>query len=164
MEMTKNKVIDRLFSVLIVLFFATPFLIILYGQLQQQIVGIDIRTIIELNPYLNIIFITSFITPFIGLYMLHLKKEMDKDISKELWLIQLIVVSIGFLIMGNNTYGLFVSILVYFIILDWHIQVKSLFRFIRKNILNIKMWVAPFAVLLVSIGVRLMLTLVSNIK
>ena len=81
MEMTSNKVVTRLYNALVILFYATPFLFLIYGQLQQQVVGIDIREILEMNPYLNITFITSFVTPFIGLYLTHVKQEFKEKLK-----------------------------------------------------------------------------------
>lgn len=161
MEMSKNKVTERLFNALIVLFFATPFLFLLYGQLQQAMVGVDLQEILEMNPYLNVVFITSFITPFIGFYMLQLKKELDSGFDLELILIQLLVVTIGFIVMGNVTYGLFVSILVYFYILYEKIKIKDVFNYIRTHASKLSFWVRPTVVMAVSLLVRVMLTLVN---
>lgn len=162
MEMTKNHLINRMFNTLIILFFATPFLFILYGQLQQQMIGIDIREILEMNPYLNVIFITSFVTPFIGFYMLHLKQELEKELSREVALTHLFAITISFLIMGNFTYGLFVSILIYFMYLEWKTGVKEIYRHFKAKTFNIKDWLAPIIILIIALIIRFMLMLVSN--
>lgn len=162
MEMTTNKMITRLYNVLILLFFATPFLFILYGQLQQQIVGIDIREILEINPYLNITFITSFVTPFIGLYMMHIRQEFEKTPINEELITHLVAITVSFLIMGNITYGLFVSILIYFMYLEWKIGIKALYKYHKNKKFSIKNWLEPTGVLIVSIIIRFMLILVSN--
>lgn len=162
MEMIKHNIINRMFNTLIILFFATPFLFILYGQLQQQMIGIDIREILEVNPYLNVVFITSFVTPFIGFYMLHLKQELEKDLSREVVLIHLLAITISFLIMGNFTFGLFVSILIYFMYLEWKAGVKAIYRHFKAKAFNIKDWLAPISVLVIAVIIRSMLLLVSN--
>lgn len=162
MEMTSNKVVTRLYNALVILFYATPFLFLIYGQLQQQVVGIDIREILEMNPYLNITFITSFVTPFIGLYLTYIKQEFEENSIKEEVLINLVAITISFLIMGNITYGLFVSILVYFIYLEWRIGVKGWFNYYRSKAFSIKDWIAPISVLLVGVLIRVMLVLVTN--
>lgn len=162
MDIMNKKNVNRIFSVLIILFFATPFLFILYGQLQQQMMGIDIREILEVNPYLNVVFITSFVTPFVGFYMLHLKQELEKELSREVAVTHLFAIVISFLIMGNFTYGLFVSILIYFMCVEWKIGIKTIYRYFKGKSINFKEYVAPTAVLVVAILIRFMLVFVSN--
>ena len=162
MEMTNNKVINRIYNALVVLFFATPFLFIFYGQLQQRMIGIDLQEILSKNPYLNVTFIASFVTPFIGFYMVRLRQALDENLSKEIFLTNLTVITFSFLVIGNFNYGLFVSILVYFINYDWKIGVKGIYRYYKKHGFNIKEWIAPIAVLTVAIVIRAMLLLVSS--
>lgn len=162
MEMTNNKIINRVYSVLIALFFATPFLFIFYGQLLHRMEGIGFQELLSINPYLNVTFITSFITPFIGLYMLHLKQEFIKGLNKEVILTNILSIAVSFLIMGNVTYGLFVSILIYFMYFEWKTGIKSIYNYYRMSTFNIKDWLAPISVLLVGALIRSMLVLVSN--
>jgi hypothetical protein len=162
MEMTSKKVINRIFNALILLFFATPFLFMFYGQLQQGSPGLDFQVLIAENPNLNILFITSFITPFIGYYMLRLKQELNEDADVELILSHLILAVISFVIMGNVTYGLFISILTYFIFRNWKIGFKEVPRYFKKNGINLTDFLAPIAFLIVAILVRVMLILVTN--
>src|SRR5699024_7281539 len=162
MYLMNKKVTNHIFNGLIILFFATPFLFILYGQVQQYIIGINIKEILETNPYLNVIFITSFITPFIGFYMLHLKQESKKNLSREVFLIQLFIVAISFLIMGNYTYGLFIFILIYFICMKWKIGIKKAYSYLKKLKFSVKDWLAPIGLLAIATLIRIMLILVSN--
>lgn|SRR5690625_1940479 len=163
MEMTNNKVINRIYQVLMVLFFATPFLFIFYGQLQQRMIGIDMQEVLETNPYLNVTFIASFVTPFIGFYMLRLKQAFEEGLSREVMLTNLGVIAVSFLIMGNVTYGLFVGILLYFMNFEWKIGFKGISRYYKQNGFNWKEWIAPVAVLLIAGLIRSMLMLISNV-
>lgn len=161
-EMINNKIIKRIFNILVVLFFATPFLLIFYGQLQYQTIGINMRELLEVNQYFNVIFITSFVTPFIGLYMLRLKEELGQKLSKESFLTHLFTITISFLIMGNITYGLFISILIYFIITKWKIRIKDIYHYYKNKKFKLKEWILPIVILVVAIGIRYMFILVEN--
>lgn len=163
MEMTSKKVINRIFNALIILFFATPFIFMFYGQLQQRAIGLDFQELLAASPNLNILFITSFITPFIGYYMLRLKQELDEDADVEMILTHLMFAVISFIIMGNITYGLFISILTFFIFRNWKISFKDIPKYYKKHGLHITDFLAPLAFLVVAIIVRVMLTLVTNI-
>lgn len=162
MEMTSKKVINRIFNALITLFFATPFLFMLYGQLQQGAIGLDFQELLAGSPNLNILFITSFITPFIGYYMLRLRQELDENADVEMILSHLILAVISFIIMGNVTYGLFVSILTFFIFRSWKVALKAIPKYFQKNGFHITDYLAPMTFLVVAILVRIMLTLVTN--
>lgn len=162
MEMINNKATSRIYNILVVLFFATPFLFIFYGQFQQRMIGINFQEILTTNPTLNVSFITSFVTPFIGFYMLRLKQGLEEGLSKEGLLTNLLAIAVSFLIMANVTYGLFVGILIYFMNFEWKIGFKGVYRYYKKNTFVLKEWVAPIAVLLVAVLIRLMLILVSN--
>lgn len=163
MQITSNKIINRIFNLLILLFFATPFLFFLYSQFQQQSLGVAIKKVIETTPYLNVVFITSFVTPFIGYYMLRLKQEFDKNISREVFLVHLLIIAISFLIMGNVTYGVFVFILIYFMLFEWKVNILSVIRFFKLRNLKHKSYLAATTVLIISLGIRIMFTLVSNV-
>lgn len=132
--MLDNKIINRLFISLILLFFATPFLVILYGQLQGNLLGIDIQTLIEQNVQFNLMFIMGFITPFIGFYMFHLKKELEKAENLNEILVSLILILLSFLIMGNLSYALFMGILVYFMMKNAQIRMREIFKSISYNL------------------------------
>lgn len=163
MEMTNKKGINRIFSALILLFFATPFLFVFYGQLQQGAIGFDLQELLAENPTFNILFITSFITPFVGYYMIRLKQELDENADVELILSPLIISTVSFVIMGNITYGLFVAILAYFIFRNWKVRFKEIPQYFRKNGFNVKDFLAPIAFFIVAVIVRIMLILVTNI-
>lgn len=163
MEMTSKKVINRIFNALIILFFATPFIFMFYGQLQQRAIGLDFQELLAASPNLNILFITSFITPFIGYYMLRLKQELAEDADVEMILTHLILAVISFIIMGNITYGLFISILTFFIFRNWKITLKNIPEYYKEHGVHITDFLAPIAFLIVAIIVRIMLTLVTNI-
>lgn len=153
--MLDNKIINRLFISLILLFFATPFLVILYGQLQGNLLGIDIQTLIEQNVQFNLMFIMGFITPFIGFYMFHLKKELEKAENLNEILVSLILILLSFLIMGNLSYALFMGILVYFMMKNAQIRMREIFKSISYNKTMIKNQLASIVFILLSILIKL---------
>lgn len=162
MYLMNKKLTNYIFNGLIILFFATPFLFMLYWQAQQYMIGINIKEILEMNPYLNVIFITSFITPFIGFYMLYLKQELEKNLSKEVFILHLFIIVISFLIMGNYTYGLFIFILIYFIGMEWKIEINKVYYRLKEVKFSFKNWLAPIILLVTAILIRLMFMFVSN--
>lgn len=162
MEMTNKKVINRIFNALIILFFATPFLFMFYGQLQQGMIGFDFQQLLAANPNLNILFITSFVTPFIGYYMLQIKQELDGNADVEVVLMHLLAVSISFLIMGNITYSLFTGILIYFIFRSWKIELKAFYQYYKKNDIEFNNFIVSLVILIIAVTIRIMLTLVAN--
>lgn len=161
--MISKKVINRIFNALITLFFATPFIFLFFGQLQQGSLGLDFETILAENPGINLLFITSFITPFVGYYMLRLKQELDEDADAEMILMHLMIAVVSFIIMGNATYGLFLAILTYFIFNNWKVHLKDIPQYFKIRGVHIKDFLAPLAFFTVAILVRIMLTMVTNI-
>src|SRR5699024_6900980 len=67
MEMTSKKIIEVLFNLIIVILFDHPLFLILYTQLS----GIDLQNLIAMNTYCYIMFIKSFIYPYIVIYFAH---------------------------------------------------------------------------------------------
>ena len=163
MEMTNKKVINRIFNALIILFFATPFLFMFYGQqFSKGMIGFDFQQLLAANPNLNILFITSFVTPFIGYYMLQIKQELDGNADVEVVLMHLLAVSISFLIMGNITYSLFTGILIYFIFRSWKIELKAFYQYYKKNDIEFNNFIVSLVILIIAVTIRIMLTLVAN--
>lgn len=155
--MLNNKRINRLFTMLIILFFATPFLIVGYGQFQGSLVGSNIQTMLEENIYFNLMFIMGFITPFIGLYMFHLKKELENNGDAEKILINLSFITLGYLIMGNSGYALFTAILIYFMLKHSKIRFSNLFKNIQQRKLNIKSQLPLIVFLTIAVLLRIAL-------
>lgn len=159
MEMTNKKVSSLLFNLIIILFFANPFILILY----TQFLGINIQEIITVNPQINVLFITSFITPFIGYYMLRLKQNLEDDSRKvEETTIYLIVIAISLLIMGNSTFAIFVSTLVFYIFYQRKMSIQIIVNYFKKKNKVLTEWIAPIAILVVAICIRFMLILAST--
>lgn len=160
--MLNNKKIDRLFTMLIILFFATPFLIVGYGQLQGSLTGVNIQTMLEENIYFNLMFIMGFVTPFIGFYMFHLKQRLEDNGDAEKVLINLIFIALGYLIMGNSGYALFIAILIYFMLKYSKIRIIKLFRNIQQRKFEVKSQLPIIVFLLISILMRIALTRINT--
>lgn len=162
-EIIGNKIINRLFSTLIILFFATPFIFFFYGQLLGNAMGIDFKELLESNIYLNITFTTSFITPFIGYYLLLLKQKLAEGEAIEFVLLKLSVVAISFLVMSNATYALFLSILTFFMFKEWQVTIKKLVNYIKEKNWAVKDWLSTGAILIVAIVIRIMLIKIGSL-
>lgn len=159
MEMTNKKVSSLIFNLIIILFFLNPFLLMLY----TQFLGISIQEIITVSPKMNVLFITSFITPFIGYYMLQLKQRLEDDNKKiEGTVVYLIVIAISLLIMGTSTFAIFVSILVFYMFYQWKMSIQIIVNYFKKKKIVFREWIAPTAILIIAICIRFMLILVSN--
>lgn len=161
--MINTKVNERIFNLLILIFFATPFLFVLYGQMQGNIKGFNIEEMLTNNPYLNVMFITSFLTPFIGFYLLHIKKQLKDKGLIELVLGNLLLIGISFIFLQNLTFALFIFILFYFIFLNSNLRVKELFKYPYFTKTSLKEMLGSFVILILSIIVRYMFSLVAGI-
>lgn len=156
--MLNNKIISRLFTTLIILFFATPFIILAYGQYQASLIGLNIQTLLEESIQFNLLFIIGFFTPFISLYMVQLKKEFENHGETEKTLINLSLIALIFLMMGNAGYALFLTILIYFMLKNSKIRFIDLVEYIQpKEIFNKKQ--LPILVFfMISILIRIAIT------
>ncbi|SHF10319.1 hypothetical protein SAMN02745249_01820 [Atopostipes suicloacalis DSM 15692] len=156
--MTSKKIIEFIFNLIIVVFFAYPFLLILY----TQFLGIDLQKLISMDPYWNIMFIQSFITPFIGFYILQLKERLANDRKVETIILQLLVLAIGFLIMGNATFSITIFILIFYLFYYWKIKIKDFQYIFKKENFSFKDYLVPLTILSIAVIIRIMLNLVSN--
>lgn len=159
MELSSKKIVEFIFNLIIGVLFAYPFLLILY----TQFLGIDLQNLIAANPYWNIMFIQSFITPFIGFYVLRLKENLVNDKEVGTIIIHLFALAIGLLIMKNQTFSIFIFILISYLFYHWKIKIKDLQNSFKKGNFNFKDFLAPIAVLSVALIIRLMFNIVSNI-
>lgn len=159
MEMTSKKIIEVLFNLVIVILFAHPFFLILYTQLS----GIDLQNLIAMNPYWNIMFIKSFISPFIGFYVLQLKEKLIKDRKVEIIILQLIVLAIGLFIMENTTFSVSIFILSFYLFYHWKIKISDLFQYFKKKDFSFKDYLISIGLLLMAVTIRIMIKFVSNI-
>lgn len=156
--------LNRIFITLILLFFAMPFLFVVYAQFYGNSIGLGLQALLQTDPAMNVAFITSFVIPFIGFYMFNVKKQWDADVDVELVLMNLLSIGIAFLIMGNSTFALFVLILSYFIYFQEKVKIKQFFLYFKdykKNSLEIKQFLAPLAVIGVSILIQYLTSLVA---
>src|SRR5699024_3565736 len=158
MEMTRKKIVEFIFNLIIIILFAYPFLMVLY----TQFLGIDLQNLIAMNPYWNIMFIQSFITPFIGFYILQLKESLANDRKVETIILQLLVLAIGFLIMENTTFSIIIIILISYLFYYWKIKIKDLQYIFKKEKFCFKDYLPSLTVLLIAVIIRIMLNLVSN--
>lgn len=156
--MTSKKIIEFIFNLIIVVLFAYPFLLILY----TQFLGIDLQKLIAMDPYWNIMFIQSFITPFIGFYILQLKERLANDRKVETIILQLLVLAIGFLIMGNATFSITIFILIFYLFYYWKIKIKDIQYFLKKENFSFKDYLVALTILLIAVIIRIMLNLVLN--
>ena len=159
MELSSKKIVEFIFNLIIGVLFAYPFLLILY----TQFLGIDLQNLIAANPYWNIMFIQSFITPFIGFYVLRLKENLVNDKEVGTIIIHLFALAIGLLIMKNQTFSIFIFILISYLFYHWKIKIKDLQNSFKKGNFNFKDFLGPIAVLSVALIIRLMFNIVSNI-
>src|SRR5699024_3210099 len=159
MEMTSKKIIEVLFNLIIVILFAHPFFLILYTQLS----GIDLQNLIAMNPYWNIMFIMSFISPFIGFYVLQLKEKLIKDSKVEIIILQLIVLSIGLFIMKNTKFSVTIYILSLYLFYHCQIKISDLFKYFKKKDFSFKDYLISIGLLLMAVTIRIMINFVSNI-
>lgn len=156
--MLNNKIISRLFTTLIILFFATPFIILAYGQYQASLAGLNIQTLLEESIHFNLLFIIGFFTPFISLYMVHLKKEFENHGETEKTLVNLSLIAFIFLIMGNTGYALFITILIYFMLKNSKIQFTNLVEFIQPKEMFSKNRLPILVFFMISILIRIAMT------
>jgi len=158
MKITNKKIVELIFNLIIVVLFAYPFLLILY----TQFLGIDFQNLIAANPYWNVMFIQSFITPFIGFYVLQLKESLVNDRKIETVILQLLILAIGLFIMENETFSIFIFILISYLFYHWKIRIRDLQYYLKKMNFKFKDYLAPIAVLSIAVIIRIMFNLVSN--
>lgn len=156
--MKSKKGLNLLFSLTIVILFATPIILILYSQF----LGVDIRKLITMDVQFNVTFIISFITPFIGLYILKLKENVDTDEKIKLVITHLVIIAISLFIMGNLTIAILISILVIYMKYQWELSFKELFDDLKIHSFKMNDWLVPITILFIAIAIRFMLILVSN--
>lgn len=156
--MKSKKGLNLLFSLTIVILFATPIILILYSQF----LGVDIRKLITMDVQFNVTFIISFITPFIGLYILKLKENVDTDEQIKLVITHLVIIAMSLFIMGNLTIAILISILVIYMKYQWELSFKELFDDLKIHSFKMNDWLVPITILFIAIAIRFMLILVSN--
>src|SRR5699024_7417932 len=159
MEMTRKKIVEFIFNLIIVVLFAYPFLMVLY----TQFLGIDLQNIIVMDPHWNIMFIKSFISSFIGCYVLQLKEKLIKDRKVETIILQLIVLAIGLFIMEYATFSVSIFILSFYLFYHWKIKISDLFQYFKKKDFSFKNYLISIGLLLMAVTIRIMIKFVSNI-
>lgn len=159
MEILKQTTLtNRILNVLILLFFATPFLFIVYGQLQAGAIGVEFEEILASNPQVNMLFLTSFITPFIGYYLLRIKETIKEGSHIGKVKVDIIAISFSFLLMGNITYAMFTLVLLYFLLHENKISFKTFIAALKIN--KVKNYVAPLVAMGTTAIIRMMLILI----
>lgn len=152
--MVNKKVISRIFNLLILLFFATPFIYILIEQLKGNLENSHLLNKIQNDVEFNLIFITSFMMPFIGLYMIQIKKDIIKDRRVEKNLIKLFILAVSFLLLGNMTFVIGTAILIILITFKNGISIKD----IKKSSIKLDNFIAPVFFMIIAILVRYLIT------
>lgn len=161
--MAKQKTMNRMFNGLILLFFGTPFLFILYNLVQQGTLNFNLQELLSSDPSINLMFIISFITPFIGYYLLQLKHQLNEKGEGTKISLHLVVTAVSLMIMGNMMYGLLVFILIYFVVRTYKISYTNIFQKIQNKGFAMQTFVGPILLFTLSIIVRVMVTTVNNI-
>lgn|SRR5699024_1197269 len=157
-EITSKKIIELIFNLIIIVLFSNPLLLIIY----TRFLGINLQNLITMNPYWNILFIKSFVTPFIGFYIMQLKEQLINDGEVETVVLYLFFVAIGLLIMENLTFSIFVLILISYLFYQRKIRVEGICHYIKNTKFSVKDWLAPIGLLAIATLIRIMLILVSN--
>lgn len=157
-EITSRKIIELIFNLIIIVLFSNPLLLIIY----TRFLGINLQNLIAMNPYWNILFIKSFITPFIGYYMIKLKEQSINEEEVKTIVLQLLFMTISLIIMDNTVFSISVFILIFYLFYQYKIKIKDVYHHVVNKKVIIKDWLVPTAFLSVAIIIRVMIILVSS--
>lgn len=160
LQILANLAVKRLFQGIVVLFFATPFLLLLYFNMAGQANGIDLMEILKDSPRLNIVFVSLFATPFMGYWMIQEKNRLVSGGQLESFVTKMLICFISLLLMGNTTYAFLLVILCYFIFKEESCTFRTIINFYKGVNFQWTEWRSAITMLLMSCLIRGMLIMV----